>query len=273
MIRPLGILLAAGIAAAVWPAATRADDHVGDTLRGATEVLDALKDLPAKGIPPALLRDAEGVAVFPGVIKAGLGIGGRFGRGVVIAKDKAGNWASPVFVTIAGGGIGPQAGVTSTDLVLVFKTKKGVERLLQGKDKLTLGAEAGVAAGPIGRQAEASTDAQLRAEIFSYSRSRGLFAGASFEGAAIVNDVEANRVFSRDPRREELKAAEGLINLLAAMVGPAPAAVVPVPAPAPLPGPPPVPVPAPGPPPATFPGAPPRLEPIPVPAPPPDRPS
>jgi lipid-binding SYLF domain-containing protein len=135
------------------------------------------------------------VAVIPHVVKAGFLVGGRFGRGVVLPRLPDGTWGNPVFVTLAGGGIGWQAGIQSTDLVLVFKTSHGLDRVLSGKGQLTLGGDVGVAAGPVGRQAEAATDGQLKAEIYSYSRSRGLFAGVSLEGAGLLADAEANEAF------------------------------------------------------------------------------
>jgi lipid-binding SYLF domain-containing protein len=165
------------------------------TLRSADETLDGLGGASFKDIPPALMHDAQGVAVIPHVIKAGFFIGGRFGRGVVMARQPNGDWSNPVFISLAGGSVGWQAGVQSTDVILVFKTREGVRRLLEGKDKVTLGADIGVAAGPVGRQAEASTDGQLKAEIYSYSRSRGLFAGVSLEGAGLLVDGDANAAF------------------------------------------------------------------------------
>ncbi|MFL5245714.1 MAG: lipid-binding SYLF domain-containing protein [Gemmataceae bacterium] len=162
--------------------------------------VDALKDsasIPEKGIPQELLREAEAVAIIPDVIKVGFVVGGRHGKGVVLIKDKDGNWTSPIFVTVTGGSIGWQAGAQATDVVLVFKTKKSVERILKGKDKFTLGADAAVAAGPLGRQAAAATDVQLKAEIYSYSRSRGLFAGVSLDGSALRIDNRSNEAFYR----------------------------------------------------------------------------
>jgi lipid-binding SYLF domain-containing protein len=167
------------------------------TVMSAAEVLHDLSTIPFRGIPPALLQDARGVAIIPNVLKAGLLIGGRYGRGVILVRQPDGSWGNPVFLTLAGGGIGWQAGVQSTDVVLVFKTTAGLERILLGQDKLTLGADVAVAAGPVGRQAEASTDGLLRAEIYSYSRSRGLFAGVSLEGAGLLMDYAANEAFYR----------------------------------------------------------------------------
>ncbi len=161
------------------------------------EVVDALAAIPLKGIPPALFKDAQGVAIFPGVIKASFIFGGRFGRGVFLVREMGNSWGPPLFVTITGGSFGLQAGAQSTDLILLFKTRASVDRILKGKDKVTLGADLAVAAGPVGRQAEAATDAQLRAEIYSYSRTRGLFAGFSLEGAALHIDSSATVAYKQ----------------------------------------------------------------------------
>lgn len=181
-------------------------------IESAAEVLDALSSIPFRGIPPALMQDAQGVAVIPNVLKAGFVIGGRHGRGVVLVREPDGAWGNPLFVSLTGGSIGWQVGVQSTDVVLVFKTRNSLDRILKGKGKLTLGADVGVAAGPIGRQAEASTDAQLKAEIYSYSRSRGLFAGVSLEGAAFLIDSDANELFYhiRGVSPGDLSAMKGL---------------------------------------------------------------
>jgi lipid-binding SYLF domain-containing protein len=215
------------------------------TLWSASDVLDAFQAIPMKSIPPALLRDAQGVAIIPGVIKLGFGIGGRYGEGVILGRLPDGSWSNPVFITFTGGSIGWQVGIQSADIVLVFKTRKSLERVLQGKGKLTLGADAAVAAGPLGRQAEAGTDARLQAEIYSYSRSRGLFAGISLEGSGILYSVRANEAFRRSPRPETIVAAERLRAQLTAMTGaPPPLALPPqtIPPPA-LPPPPPLPAP------------------------------
>lgn len=173
----------------------RAGGREATTVESAAEVLHDLAALPLQGIPPALMQDAKGVAILPHVLKAGFLVGGRYGRGVILVRQRDRTWSNPVFITLAGGGVGFQAGVQSTDVVLVFKTTQGLDQILAGRDKLTLGADVAVAAGPVGRQAEASTDGQLRAEIYSYSRSRGLFAGVSLEGAGILMDGEANEAY------------------------------------------------------------------------------
>ncbi len=174
------------------------------TIRNAVEVLEEITAIPEKGIPPSLLQDAQGIAVVPGVIKVGFVIGGRHGRGVLLIREKRAGWSNPVFVSITGGSIGWQIGAQSTDVILVFKSTKSIDGIMKGK--FTLGADAAIAAGPVGRRAEAATDVQLKAEIYSYSRSRGLFAGVSVEGAALQIDDEANADFygKEGIRAEEL---------------------------------------------------------------------
>lgn len=159
----------------------------------AVEVFKEITAIPEKGIPPALLHDAYGIAIIPGVVKVGFIVGGRYGKGVLMVRTEEGGWSNPSFVSLAGGGIGWQIGAQSTDIILVFKSRRSIEGIKKGK--FTLGVDAAAAAGPVGRSAEASTDIQLRAEIYSYSRSRGLFAGVSLEGAALQIDDEANAEF------------------------------------------------------------------------------
>lgn len=160
-------------------------------LENATRVLDEIMMSPDRAVPRRLLQDAYAIAVIPDVVKAGLVIGGRRGRGVVSVRTPDGTWSHPVFLTLTGGSIGFQAGVQSTDVILVFRTARGVDSIVNGK--FTLGADAAVAAGPVGRTAQASTDADLRAEIYSYSRARGLFAGVALDGAVLSIDHRANQ--------------------------------------------------------------------------------
>jgi lipid-binding SYLF domain-containing protein len=150
------------------------------------QVLNEIMQIPAQGIPRSLLTSAEGLVIVPGILKGGFVIGVERGRGVVLVRDENGNWQLPQFVVITGGSIGWQAGVQATDLVLVFKSKRSVQGLLTGK--FTVGVDAAAAAGPVGREMSAATDAKLQAEIYSYSRSRGLFAGFSVDGAKIDLD-------------------------------------------------------------------------------------
>lgn len=143
-------------------------------------------------IPRDLLEKAECVAVLPGVKKAALGVGGRFGYGAVSCRSEGGHgpWGPPLMISLKGGSVGFQIGGQEADLVLLIMNPKGIDYLL--RNNFTLGADASVAAGPVGRTAEAATDAQMRAEILSYSRSRGIFAGLSLEGAVLKPDEKAN---------------------------------------------------------------------------------
>ncbi|HZV04783.1 MAG TPA: lipid-binding SYLF domain-containing protein [Gemmataceae bacterium] len=145
-------------------------------------------------IPWGLLHNAAGVAIIPHALKAALVVDGEFGRGVILIHEPDGRWSNPIFITLHGGGIGGQAGIESTDLVLVFRTRKALDRALQGK--CSLGQEVSIAAGPIGREAELATEGPfLKAEIFSYSRSRGLFTGVSLERTRLHIDAHSNRAF------------------------------------------------------------------------------
>jgi lipid-binding SYLF domain-containing protein len=159
-------------------------------LNNATEVIQEIMAIPEKGIPPSLFRDFYGIAVFPKMVKVGFVAGGRFGKGILVTHTGDGSWSSPVFVELFGGSVGFQIGVQSTDVILVFKTKKSIDGIVKGK--FTLGADAAVAAGPVGREAGADTDIALKAEIYSYSRSRGLFAGISLEGSGLQVDDDSN---------------------------------------------------------------------------------
>jgi lipid-binding SYLF domain-containing protein len=174
------------------PSLAAANDPAA-TVRSANTVLKEFLDLRVKGIPASLLAEAHGVAIVPGVIKVGFVVGGQRGRGVVVIREKDGSWRAPVFLTLTGGSIGWQAGAQSTDVVLVFRTARSVEGMLTGK--FTIGADASAAAGPVGRRVGAATDAQLKAEILSYSRTRGLFAGVSLAGSVLEIDERANAAF------------------------------------------------------------------------------
>ena len=161
-------------------------------VESATDVLSKIMEIPESAVPPALLADAQGIAVIPGVIKVGFVVGGQYGRGVLVVR-KGGAWSNPVFISLMSGSVGWQIGAESTDFVLVFKTPRSIEGIMKGK--YTLGADAAVAAGPVGRLAKAATDIELKAEIYSYSRSRGLFAGISLEGSSLQVDDKSNAAF------------------------------------------------------------------------------
>lgn len=171
-------------------AAARSEE---ETVRLANEVLKEFLDLKVKQIPASMLAEAHGVAIIPNVIKVGLVVGGQHGKGVIVAREPDGSWRAPMFISLTGGSIGWQAGAQATDIVLVFKTQKSVEGLMRGK--FTLGADAAVAAGPVGRRTSAATDSELKAEIYSYSRSRGLFAGVSLDGSALQVHEDANAAY------------------------------------------------------------------------------
>jgi lipid-binding SYLF domain-containing protein len=190
--KPSCLFIALAILAA-WPTlATAAPPRA--TINDAIDVLDELAGTPEKRIPPALLRDAAAVIIAPDVVKGGFIVAARHGHGVLLVRQKGG-WSDPVFVTLTGGGVGWQAGVQATDLFLVIRNGRSLDRVLRGAGKLTLGADAAVTAGPIGRDVSAATDAQLKAEILSYSRSRGAFAGVSLEGDTLLVDRAANDRF------------------------------------------------------------------------------
>jgi lipid-binding SYLF domain-containing protein len=181
------------ILALAFPLKAGAGIEEEQKVESAVEVMTEILDIPEKGMPPSLLKGAEGIAVIPGVVKVGFVLGGRFGRGVMSIRTKKGAWSNPTFVNITGGSIGWQIGAQSTDVILVFKTKKSVDGVTKGK--FTLGADAAIAAGPVGRRAEAATDSQLKAEIYSYSRSRGLFAGIALEGSSLKIDNQWNAAY------------------------------------------------------------------------------
>ena len=166
-----------------------------ERIEKAVQVVEELANLPKseQRLPDWILPKAQGLAVFPGVVKAAYGIGGQYGRGILMVKNEAGEWSDPVFASLIGGSIGWQIGVEKSDIVLVFKSRKTIEFISSGK--LTLGADASIAAGPVGRQAEAATDLQMEAEIYSYSKSKGLFAGISVKGASIQVDRDADSAF------------------------------------------------------------------------------
>ncbi|MCU0705009.1 MAG: lipid-binding SYLF domain-containing protein [Fimbriiglobus sp.] len=179
------------------------------TLRQAAEVIEEMQAWPKSRIPEHLLAKAEAVVIVPDAVKGGLVFAGRGGHGVALVRTKEG-WGDPVFVNLGGASIGPQIGVEVSELVLVFKDKKHFERILEGKSKLKLGVDAAVAAGPLGRRAEAATDGAFKAEVLSYSRSRGVFAGVSLDGGVLWNAEEANKEFTKNPTKERLQAAEDL---------------------------------------------------------------
>jgi SH3 domain-containing YSC84-like protein 1 len=160
------------------------------TLDRATGVLNEIRYEPDKGIPDSVWNRTQCVVVIPGMKKAGFIVGGEFGKGVMSCRRGGNAWSAPVFMELSKGTAGLQAGVSSTDLVLLVMNRAGVQKLLN--NKVTLGGEASVAAGPVGRMASAGTDAQMTAEILSYSRSKGLFAGIDLSGGTLKPDTDDN---------------------------------------------------------------------------------
>jgi lipid-binding SYLF domain-containing protein len=186
------ILILALVTTLAAPSLTRAgDDKVSDDTKRVNDSATVIHEFAAmsEGPPRSLVEKAAAVIVIPGLKKAGLGIGGKHGSGVLSVKGADNTWSDPVFVKMTGGSIGWQIGVSSTDLVLLFMNERSYEEVLDGE--FTVGGEANVAAGPVGRSGSASTDAHLDAEIYSYSRSKGLFGGIAIDGSKIYIDKDA----------------------------------------------------------------------------------
>lgn len=196
MILGLALISLTPSAPRLWAAhSTQESSEEAQRVEEAILVFQEIAGLADEGIPESIFKTAHGIAIIPGVVKAAYGIGGEYGRGVLLVQDK-GIWSNPSFITLAGGSVGWQIGIQRSDLVLVFKTRQSIDNIAEGK--ITLGADASVAAGPVGRGAQANTDLELKAEIYAYSKSKGLFAGISLKGAAIQIDSRANEKFYRD---------------------------------------------------------------------------
>jgi lipid-binding SYLF domain-containing protein len=177
-----------GATGVVQPAFASA--HEEARLIEASGVLEELRTQRDTLIPDRLMARAYGIAVIPNVVKVAAVVGGRRGSGAMVVRDANGRFSNPIMVSITGGNVGWQLGVQSTDIVLVFTTRKSIEGITDGK--LTLGGDASVAAGPLGRSASAATDQNFTAEVYSYSRNRGLFAGVSIDGTVIAIDSKSN---------------------------------------------------------------------------------
>jgi len=188
----LAALALAALVAAPAPAAAQGDEN--KRINESIEVLTTLMGTPDQGIPDSILEGAEAIVVIPSLVKGGFIVGAQHGKGIMSIRDRATNtWTSPGFVALTGGSFGWQIGLQGVDLVLLVMNKEGVKDLLSSEFKL--GANASVAAGPVGRSAEASTDAKVSAKILAYSRAKGLFAGLTVEGAALRADKDANQKF------------------------------------------------------------------------------
>lgn len=171
--------------------AAKTDEDV--KLQDVSAVLQDFVNIPENAIPPALLEQAYGIAIIPSVFKLSFVLGGRRGTGVVSVRTDNGKWSAPSFLSLTGGSIGWQIGASSTDIILIFKSRRSIDRIAGGD--ITLGGDASVAAGPVGRSVSASTNIDFSAEVYSYSRSRGLFAGISLEGAALNIMEDKNEEF------------------------------------------------------------------------------
>jgi SH3 domain-containing YSC84-like protein 1 len=195
--RVLTLLMCMSLAAAA-PLVAQSDE--AERVAKATQVFEEIMAVPDKAIPEKILANADAIAVFPSTIKGGFGIGAHHGKGIVSRRNReTGMWTAPGFLSLTGGSFGAQIGGQALDLVLVVMNKNGLDSLM--KSEFKIGGDASVAAGPVGRSAEASTDLMLKAEILSYSRARGLFAGVSLAGSVINEDEDANRDFYGRPVR------------------------------------------------------------------------
>jgi len=212
---------AAAIALALLPGLALAQQIETDRVIEAARVLDEVLSAPDKGVPEAIIEKAQAVVVIPSTVKGALLVGGQRGKGVMSVKS-ANGWSAPAFVTLTGGSLGFQIGGQATDIVLVVVNERGVSNLTQNTFKI--GGDASVAAGPVGREATASTDYKMQAQILSYSRSRGLFAGVSLAGSTIRADRDANeRIYGvgystrnivMERKVEPTAAAEAWLKLL-----------------------------------------------------------
>lgn len=207
--------LTASVSAAV-------NEVLENRINEAAVVLDEIMKMPEQGIPDNLLKNCEAIGIFPSTVSGAFIIGGRYGQGVVVARDpKTRKWGAPAFFTLGGASLGWQIGGQATDLIFVINSRRGLVGLTQ--DKFTLGADAAVAAGPVGRKAEASSDIMMKAGIFSYSRSKGLFAGVALQGAMLSqrkeddkalygDNVTADMIF--DGKVKPTKESKGLLATL-----------------------------------------------------------
>ncbi len=180
-------------------------------LKRSTEVFTEIMGTPDKGVPEELLDKCECVAIVPGMKKGGLGIGGRYGKGIVMCRRPGRRWSAPSFMTIQGGSFGLQIGFTQIDLVMLIMNRKGMDKLVG--DKFTVGADATAAAGPVGRHTSAETNIRLDAEILTYSRAKGLFAGIALDGAVVKQDKDDNADFYGKPMDARQILLEGMVDM------------------------------------------------------------
>jgi len=195
-------------------------ENANERLQDSTEVFREIMSVPEKGIPQDLLKRAHCAVIIPGVKEAAFVVGGKYGRGFAMCRKPSGEgWGAPAAVRLEGGSFGFQIGGSSTDLVMLVMNERGMKKLLESK--FTLGADAAATAGPVGRSVSAQTDAYLNAEILTWSRSRGLFAGISLEGATLRNDLDENeelygrRLHNREILMTNMKPPASAANLIA----------------------------------------------------------
>jgi lipid-binding SYLF domain-containing protein len=185
------------------PFAHEETDDESERARTAAQVLNEVMQNPEESVPLDLLSGAHAVAVIPHVVKGAFVVGGSYGKGLIAHRGEDADWSAPSYIDLSGGSVGLQIGASATDYILVFTNPDGLKPLLDGK--VTLGADASIAAGPVGRSAKASTDVTLNAAIYSYSRSKGAFAGVALDGAALTIDDDANeKVYGRKVSGEEI---------------------------------------------------------------------
>jgi SH3 domain-containing YSC84-like protein 1 len=189
MLKRILVFTALCLVVALTASASDREDTV-NRIHHADEVFNAIMDAPDQGIPAGLLGRTKCIAIIPGTVKFAFIFGGNYGRGLVTCRTTGKDWSAPLFIAIDGGSVGYQIGGSSTDLVLLFMNDHALHSLLS--DRFKLGADASVAAGPVGRTASADTDVKLNAEILSYSRSKGIFAGVALTGAVVKSDDSSN---------------------------------------------------------------------------------
>ncbi len=185
-LRSVAYLLVTAALASLFPTTLMGQMRPDEVIAQSSQLLTETMSQPLAKVPRAMIENAHGVAIIPNVVKGSFIVGARHGKGVLFVREPNGTWHAPVFITLTGGNIGWQVGVQSSDIILVFKTDRSIQGVLNGK--LTLGADVAAAAGPVGRSGGVGTDGQLQAEIYTYSRSRGLFAGVSIDGSALQVD-------------------------------------------------------------------------------------
>lgn len=207
------------ISAMVFSSVCLAESKLDKKVNACATVLDEIMMMPEKGIPSDLLKSCKAIAIFPSTVSGGFIIGAKGGTGVVVSKMDDGQWSAPAFLGIGGGSFGLQVGAQATDIVLVIMNQKGLDNLMM--DKVKLGGEVGIAAGPVGRNAEIATDVMIGSIIYSYSRAKGLFAGVALAGAMVTQNNTANadyygqKVKAKDILSGKVTAPESAKNLIA----------------------------------------------------------